>query len=90
MPKTEVVVKHDVGLHARPAATFVKLASLFPCEVKVRNVTDDGAAVNAKSILSVLTLGVHQGYTIEIEAEGEQAEEALKELEALVGRNFDE
>lgn len=90
MPKIQVVVKHDVGLHARPAASFVKLASSFPCDIKVRNVTDDGMSTNAKSILGVLALGVHQGYTVEIEADGDKASEALSALQDLIERNFDE
>ncbi len=90
MAKTEVAVEHKVGLHARPASQFVKLAGKYPCTIAVRNVTSDGKAVNAKSILSVLTLGVQQGHTIEIDAEGEQAAEALDALVALVAANFGE
>lgn len=90
MPQAEVTVNNEVGLHARPAAQFVALAAKFPCDVKVRNVTDDGKLVNAKSILGVLTLGVQQGHTIAIETEGEQADEALQALVALVEGNFAE
>ena len=90
MAQTEVTVHHHVGLHARPASQFVKLANKFPCAVTVRNVTANGAAVNAKSILSVLTLGVQQGHLIEIQAEGEQASEALSALGQLVLDNFGE
>ncbi len=90
MPKTEVIVQHEVGLHARPAAAFVKMAAGFPCDITVRNVTAGTPPVNAKSILSVLTLGVNQGHAIEIETSGEQAEEALAALEQLVKSNFGE
>lgn len=90
MAKTEVAVQHKVGLHARPASQFVKLANKYPCTISVRNVAAGGKAVNAKSILSVLTLGVQQGHTIEIEAEGEQAAEALEALSGLVLGNFGE
>jgi phosphotransferase system HPr (HPr) family protein len=90
MTRTEVAVNHKVGLHARPAAMFVKLAASFPCTITVRNVTADGKAVNAKSILSVLALGVEQGHTIAIEADGEQAAAALQALEKLVHDNFGE
>jgi len=83
-------VNHKVGLHARPASEFVRTAASFPCEITVRNVTENGQAVNAKSILSVLTLGVQQGHTIEIQAEGLQADEALHALEELVLGNFGE
>jgi phosphotransferase system HPr (HPr) family protein len=90
MAKTEVTVQHQVGLHARPASQFVKLANKYPCSITVRNATADGKAVNAKSILSVLTLGVQQGHIIEVEASGEQAAEALDALAGLVSSNFGE
>ena len=90
MAKLEVAVQHKVGLHARPASLFVKSAAKFPCRINVRNATTDGAFVNAKSILSVLTLGVRQGHTIEIEADGPQADEALGSLQTLVLDNFGE
>ena len=90
MPTIHLVVNHPAGLHARPAAEFVKTAVTFPCEITVRNVTDDKPPVNAKSILSVLTLGVNQGYEIEVAAEGDQAEEALKAIADLINSNFGE
>jgi multiphosphoryl transfer protein len=90
MAKTEIAVQHKVGLHARPASQFVKLANKFACTISVRNATADGKAVNGKSILSVLTLGVQQGHTIEIESEGDQADEAVAALRQLVADNFGE
>ena len=90
MPRVEIAVQHSVGLHARPASLFVKSAARFPCGVSVRNVTAQGKAVNAKSILSVLTLGVQKGHTIEIVADGPQAEDALTCLQELVSSNFGE
>jgi phosphotransferase system HPr (HPr) family protein len=90
MPAISLTVSHAAGLHARPAAEFVKKAASFPCQITVRNVTDDRPPVNAKSILSVLTLGVNQGYEIEVIAEGEGAEEALTAIADLVNSNFGE
>lgn len=90
MPKTKLTVKHEVGLHARPAAMFVKMASSFPCDIKVRNATKNSGQANAKSILSILTLGVTQGHEIEIETSGEGADEALGALTDLVENNFGE
>lgn len=90
MPSTLLTVTHSAGLHARPAAEFVKTAGAYPCQITVRNVTDDKPAVNAKSILSVLTLGVNQGYQIEISAEGESAAAALQALTDLITKNFGE
>jgi len=90
MPAISLTVSHAAGLHARPAAEFVKKAASFPCQITVRNVTDDRPPVNAKSILSVLTLGVNQGYEIEVIAEGEGAEEAHTAIADLVNSNFGE
>ncbi len=90
MARSEVTVRHAVGLHARPASLFVKQAKEFPCAITVRNITADGKVVNAKSILGVLTLGVQQGHVIAIETEGEQADKALAALQQLVLDNFGE
>jgi phosphotransferase system HPr (HPr) family protein len=90
MPSLNIKIDHEVGLHARPAAEFVKLASSFPCDIQVKNNTTDSKSLNAKSILGVLTLGVNQGHTIILNAEGEQAEEALEALEELIQSNFGE
>jgi phosphocarrier protein len=66
------------------------MASGYPATITVRNLKNEGRPVNAKSILSVLTLGVGKGDTIAIEAEGEQADEALNALVELVRSNFGE
>ncbi|MDW8318197.1 MAG: HPr family phosphocarrier protein [Anaerolineae bacterium] len=85
-----LTVTHPVGLHARPAAKFVQTAARFSCSVRVANLTTGSPAVDAKSILRVLTLGVQQGHRIRVEAEGEGAEEALDALRALVESRFGE
>jgi phosphotransferase system HPr (HPr) family protein len=85
-----LTVSHPVGLHARPAAQFVQTASKFEAEITVANKTKESDPVNAKSILSVLTLGVHQGCEIEITADGSDEDNALKVLEQLVADNFGE
>ena len=90
MPTVDLTVTHEVGLHARPAAEFVKLASTYPCEIQVRNLTTEGDPVNAKSILSVLTLGVNQGHLIQIDANGEREYDALEAMKTLVESNFGE
>jgi phosphocarrier protein len=87
MAETTAIVRHEVGLHARPAATFVKLASTFDSDI---NVSYDGRTANAKSILTVLTLGVHKDSEITITAEGDDADEALAALKQLVDDNFGE
>jgi phosphocarrier protein HPr len=79
---------NKVGLHARPAALFVQTAARFK-DTRVE-VVKNGTARDAKSILSVLTLGVGQGTEITVRAEGPQAEAAVAALADLVERDFDE
>ncbi|MFN8499176.1 MAG: HPr family phosphocarrier protein [Anaerolineae bacterium] len=90
MPAIELVVRHSAGLHARPAAQFVKTAASFPCTITVQNMTTQKPPANAKSVLSVMTQGVVQNTTIRVEAEGERADEALAALQTLVDSNFGE
>jgi len=90
VPNLSLKVDHKVGLHARPAAEFVKLTSSFPCDIQVKNSSTDSKFVNAKSILGVLTLGVNQGHTILVNAEGEQSDQALEAIKQLVESNFGE
>ena len=87
MPDITLTVNHEVGLHARPAALFVQRSKQFSSDIKV---THGEKEANAKSILSVLALGVDQGAMITIHAEGEGADQALVALEALIEGNFRE
>lgn len=75
------------GLHARASAKFVKTASAFDSEVRVSR---DGTTVNALSIMGLLMLGAGIGSTIDIEAEGPDAQPAVDALLDLVARKFDE
>ena len=90
--KTEInlIIKNEVGLHARPASLFVKTANKYQSKIMVRNVTRDGKAVSAKSILSVLTLAVLCNHEIHLEADGEDAEAAIAELKQLIESDFNE
>jgi len=90
MISTIITTGHPAGLHARPAAQFVKTAARFPCKISVRKLNSEKPPANAKSPLSVLTLGVNQGDTVEIIAEGEEAQAALEALVELVKSNFGE
>ncbi len=90
MPAIEVTVNHPVGLHARPAALFVQTAATFACDIRVSNLTSGSAAGDAKSILSVLALGVGKGHIIRIEADGQGADQALAAIRRLVEGNFGE
>ena len=87
MPEITLTIHHKVGLHARPAALFVRTAKQFGSAIRV---THGEREANAKSILSVLTLGAEQGAVITISAEGEDAGQALEALTALVNDNFGE
>ncbi|ETK33565.1 HPr family phosphocarrier protein [Microbispora sp. ATCC PTA-5024] len=78
MAERKVSVTSEVGLHARPAATFVQTAAKAPFDVTVAKA--GGQPVNAKSILSVLALDVRQGESIVIRADGDGAEELLDQL----------
>lgn len=86
MTSAEVVLHHAAGLHARPAALFVKTASRFQSTITVRA---GEKQVNAKSIVAVLTLGAKQGTTITITAEGPDEDTAVQELTRLVESNFE-
>ncbi len=81
-------VRNEVGLHARPAAIFVQSANKFRSRITIRNVKSNGAPVNAKSILHVLTLGVSQGDEVEILVEGEDEASAAAALKQLLVSDF--
>jgi phosphocarrier protein HPr len=83
-----LTITNKVGLHARPAALFVQTAARFK-DTRI-DVVKDGTVRNAKSILNVLGLGVSQGTTIVVRAEGPEAEAALAALSDLVARDFNE
>jgi phosphocarrier protein len=82
-----VVIQNELGMHARAASQFVRLASTFPCQVSV---IKDGQEVNGKSIMGVLMLVASQGTSIEIVARGERCDEAVQALVKLVNDLFGE
>lgn len=81
MPEARVTLRNASGLHARPAKIFARAAAAHPAEIEVEK---DGRRVNAKSVLSLLTLDCHQGDEILITTEGDGADATLGELVALV------
>ena len=87
MPSKEITVSNKLGIHARPAAQFVKTASEFEAEILVEK---DGEEVNGKSIMGLMMLAAGQGSVLKLIAEGADAEEALEALGDLVTRNFGE
>ncbi len=86
----EVLFQHEAGLHARPAATFVRLAASFASRITIANVSRTSKAVNAKSILGVMSAGIKKNDTIVITADGEDEQAALNALVDLVNSNFGE
>ena len=81
MAEREVTVVPEAGLHARPAAKFVKTAKGYSSDIVV---IKDGAEVNAKSSLRLMTLGAKHGDKITIRANGEDEEAAVEALVALL------
>ena len=80
-------IVNSLGLHARPAAEFVKTSARFRANVIVRK---DGLEVNGKSIMGMMMLAAERGSELYIRTEGEDAEEALAALVALVAAGFGE
>ena len=87
MKQLEVKISNRLGLHARAAARFVHLANRFKSQITVAT---DQLRVNGKSILGLLTLAARQGSTLQLAADGEDAEQALLELRRLVRDRFGE
>ncbi len=88
MLDTTLTVNHPAGLHARPAADFVRTAAGFSAQIQVRNLTLDSDWADAKSILSVLTLRVEQGYQIQLQTEGSDEQDAMRALVRLIETDF--
>ena len=83
----ELTVTNKLGIHARPAAMFVRTANKFECQVYVEK---DGERVNGKSIMGLMMLAAGPGSRLTVLAEGEDASKAVTELELLLKRKFDE
>lgn len=86
MPACELTIPNQEGLHARPAAKFVKLASQFNCDIWVEK---DDEEINGKSIMGLMMLAAAQGTIIRITAEGDDADLAIERLSALVNSGFE-
>lgn len=85
----ELTVEHEHGLHLRPAAQFVRTAARFRSTVSVTNATRGAArTANARSLLEVTALAVDRGHVIRVTATGDDAEEAVAALTALVESGF--
>lgn len=86
MPTAEFTVTNKLGIHARPAAQFVKTASLYSCDIQVEK---DDEQADGKSIMGLMMLAAGHGSVLMITTEGDDADEALEALGSLIAQNFD-
>jgi len=82
-----IEIINKLGLHARAAAQFVQLASSFSSHIEVEK---DDRRVNGKSIMGVMMLAAGQGSEIIIHADGDDEDESIKKIEALINNRFNE
>jgi phosphocarrier protein len=87
MNEREALIVNPLGLHARPAAQIVRLATSFASDIRLEK---DGMEVNGKSIMGVMMLSAECGSTIRIKADGEDSERAVDALSKLVAEGFNE
>ncbi len=83
----EITVINRLGLHARPAAMFVRIASRYRSEVWVEK---EGEQINGKSIMGLMMLAAGQGSKLIIRCEGTDADKVMEELEELIQKKFNE
>lgn len=86
MPTAEFTVTNKLGIHARPAAQFVKTASQFTCDIQVEK---DEEQADGKSIMGLMMLAAGHGSILIITTDGNDADEALSALGSLISRNFE-
>ena len=87
MTRNEITISNKLGLHARASAKLTKLAGSFPCEVWMSR---GERRVNAKSIMGVMMLAAGIGSTVTLETDGEQEQQAMDALRALIDDKFGE
>ena len=87
MIEKTIKIVNNAGLHTRPAATIVKLASKYKCEFFI---SKDGLNINGKSIIGVMTLAAEMGSELLLTFEGEDEKEASEEISDYFNRGFDE
>jgi phosphocarrier protein len=87
MPRKDFTILNKLGIHARPAAQFVKTANRFQADIFVEK---DGEEVDGKSIMGLMMLAAGHGSVIAVSAEGADADSALEALGELIARKFEE
>ena len=88
MPAMELEIINKLGLHARASAKFVGIAGKYPCQVRAGRTPE--TMVDGKSIMAMMMLAAGKGTRIHLKTEGEQEQEALDALVALINNFFDE
>ncbi len=86
----DIVVTNKLGLHARPAMQFVDLANSFKSEIKVTKLGDEPGEADGKSVMQMIILAAVPGTQMRIDADGDDAEQAVEKLAALFADNFGE
>lgn len=84
MTSIELEIRNPSGLHARPAALFVRTAGAHRSRMRIKNLTRGGQDVDAKSLLGVLGLGISAGHRIAVSAEGEDETDAIEAIRRVV------
>ncbi|MDG0993262.1 MAG: HPr family phosphocarrier protein [Akkermansiaceae bacterium] len=87
MPTREFTVTNKLGIHARPAAQFVKTASKFSCDIQVEK---DDEQADGKSIMGLMMLAAGNGSVLIVTTDGDDAELALDAIGSLIEKNFEE
>ena len=87
MISRDFIISNKLGLHARPSAQLTQTAARFSSEI---HISRSGRRVNAKSIMGVMMLAAGHGATVTVEAEGDDAEQALAAIGQLIAEGFGE
>lgn len=87
MPRKDFTIRNKLGIHARPAAQFVKMANRFNADISVEK---DGEEVDGKSIMGLMMLAAGHGSVISVSADGADADAAIQAIGDLIERKFEE
>ena len=87
MVTQDILIINRLGLHARAAAQLVRMANVYPCDIRLAK---EGQDSDAKSVMEVLMLGATEGTTLKLSADGDREDEALKSIVDLFEARFNE
>ena len=87
MKNLKITLENETGLHARPASALVQASQKYDSDIKIKK---DGDLYNAKSMMSILSMGASQGTVLEFIIEGSDEESAYEEIKERIGKNFGE